>query len=265
MTSPLGHDAKASKHRSGRSGSSPQHEQAKAKEPQKKVGRPRPLLAPEALGGPRWKVVGGADRGGIIVREGVDLASQQLPRRLSTGALIVEEEIRGDRLCFSRLTGSGPDTGWISIRLRDKELLVRVDHSTDTPDGATTGLRARPLDMADGSSSRRRAHSTSAMRMAAHRGSPGNEDSPSYRWEESAIRVQGLDGREPVAVLRKQRSSEFSPSGRLPHIKSYSAPPLPAKHQGSGDQSIRLPQICKSTSLVCSSSPKQRSSRLPLI
>eukprot|EP00439_Symbiodinium_sp_Y106_P041523 s3440_g5.t1 len=36
----------------------------------------------------KWEVVGGADKGGILVRKGQDLKSEQLADRLSTGALV---------------------------------------------------------------------------------------------------------------------------------------------------------------------------------
>mmetsp|Transcript_115047 Transcript_115047/g.245747 ORF Transcript_115047/g.245747 Transcript_115047/m.245747 type:complete len:324 (+) Transcript_115047:63-1034(+) len=74
-----------------------------------------------------WRVVGGADKGGILVRTGKDLASPAAPSRLSTGALVKELELEGDRLLYERATGEGPDSGWVSIRLKDKDLLVEAD------------------------------------------------------------------------------------------------------------------------------------------
>eukprot|EP00438_Fugacium_kawagutii_P007447 Skav210456 [mRNA] locus=scaffold1297:278241:283607:+ [translate_table: standard] len=60
----------------------------------------------------------------IIVREKRDLQSQQFEERLSTGALVEQTELIGDRLRYSRVSGSGPDTGWVSIRMAHKDLLV---------------------------------------------------------------------------------------------------------------------------------------------
>lgn len=60
----------------------------------------------------------------IIVREKRDLQSQQFEERLSTGALVEQNELIGDRLHYSRVSGSGPDTGWVSIRMAHKDLLV---------------------------------------------------------------------------------------------------------------------------------------------
>ncbi|CAE8638575.1 unnamed protein product, partial [Polarella glacialis] len=74
-----------------------------------------------------WKVVGGADKGGIVVRAGRALTSAQLPERLATGAVVQELQLEGERLKYSRLSGDGPQMGWVSLRLKDKELLVEVD------------------------------------------------------------------------------------------------------------------------------------------
>ena len=62
----------------------------------------------------------------IIVREKRDLQSLQLEERLSTGALVEQTELIGDRLHFSKVSGSGPETGWVSIRMASKDLLVVV-------------------------------------------------------------------------------------------------------------------------------------------
>merc|ERR1711879_492700 len=55
-----------------------------------------------------WEVVGGADRGGIIVRAGREISSQKLEERLSCGSLVRQEDLVGERLCFTRLSGTGP-------------------------------------------------------------------------------------------------------------------------------------------------------------
>jgi len=73
----------------------------------------------------RWEIVGGGDKGGIIVREEFSTGSELLPQRLSTGAIVEEIELKGERLHY-RLdgTGTGPPDGWVSIRLSGKELAV---------------------------------------------------------------------------------------------------------------------------------------------
>eukprot|EP00439_Symbiodinium_sp_Y106_P063691 s1741_g9.t3 len=94
---------------------------------------PRPAGAarkgPPAAPVKRWEVVGGSDKGGILVREGQSTTSKQLADRLSTGALVEELDLRGERLQFKRLTGTGPETGWVSLSVSGKEL-VRPKHTS---------------------------------------------------------------------------------------------------------------------------------------
>lgn len=78
-----------------------------------------------------WEIVGGADKGGIMVRDGVNLKSAELPERLSTGALVQELELQGDRLRFKRVTGTGPEEGWISVKITGKELAARTDKTAE--------------------------------------------------------------------------------------------------------------------------------------
>lgn len=73
-----------------------------------------------------WQVVGGGDKGGIIVREAQDLKSTQMPERLATGALVKELDLVGERLSFERLQGEGPRYGWVSVSLKGSPLLRRV-------------------------------------------------------------------------------------------------------------------------------------------
>lgn len=72
-----------------------------------------------------WGVVSGADRGGIIVRRGQEFGSERLEQRLSFGALVEQEELVRERLRYRLLTGTGPPTGWVSIRLQGRDLLRR--------------------------------------------------------------------------------------------------------------------------------------------
>lgn len=73
-----------------------------------------------------WKVVGGADKGGIIVREARELASPQAPERLATGALVRELALVGERLQYERLEGDGPLSGWVSLSLKGVPLVTRI-------------------------------------------------------------------------------------------------------------------------------------------
>lgn len=85
----------------------------------------RPPAAPAPLLAQRWEVVGGVDKGGILVREGQSLASKQLARRLVTGSLVEELRVEGERLNYRMVRGEGPETGWVSLTLSGRELLVR--------------------------------------------------------------------------------------------------------------------------------------------
>jgi len=87
------------------------------------------LRKPAGAGGQVWKIVGGADKGGILVRTGPDTSAPQAAERLSTGALVEELELRGgERLNYRLLKGSGPAEGWVLIKLAGgKELCVKTD------------------------------------------------------------------------------------------------------------------------------------------
>jgi len=74
--------------------------------------------------GNKWIVVGGEHVNGIIVRSGESLSSKALPVRLSFGARIEEIERCGNRLHYRRLTGDGPNFGWASVELPQKQLLL---------------------------------------------------------------------------------------------------------------------------------------------
>lgn len=75
-----------------------------------------------------WEVVGGADKGGILVRDGESTSSTQLTARLSTGATVEQLELKGQRLHYRLKTGTGPEEGWISIALSGKDLVVLLTH-----------------------------------------------------------------------------------------------------------------------------------------
>lgn len=74
-----------------------------------------------------WEVVGGAEKGGILVREGQSLKSPEASERLSHGALVEELELVGERLHYKLLTGTGPAEGWVSLKMSGKDLLVKKD------------------------------------------------------------------------------------------------------------------------------------------
>jgi len=73
--------------------------------------------------GQAWEVVGGADKGGIVVRASRELTSEQLPQKLATASRVAQLARVGDRLHYRLVEGQGPEEGWVSVKLKDKELL----------------------------------------------------------------------------------------------------------------------------------------------
>jgi len=75
-----------------------------------------------------WEVVGGLDKGGILVREGQALGSKATSDRLATGAVVEELQLVGDRLNYELVIGSGPKRGWVSVKISGKDLLVKQEY-----------------------------------------------------------------------------------------------------------------------------------------
>lgn len=80
----------------------------------------------------RWEVIGGADKGGILVRAGQATSSEQLPDRLAHGAIVEEIALAGERLNYKKISGSGPATGWVSLTVSGKSLLEKKDTPVET-------------------------------------------------------------------------------------------------------------------------------------
>jgi hypothetical protein len=75
--------------------------------------------------GPFWQVIGGADKGGIVTRDGRGTDSNLIDR-LQTGSIIKQLEYYEEdgRVKYELKLGKGPQTGWVSVKLKDgKELL----------------------------------------------------------------------------------------------------------------------------------------------
>jgi len=94
------------------------------------------LNAPEELRR-LWDIVGGAEKGGIMVREGRDLNSAQAPSRLSHGAVVEQLELVGERLRYKLVRGTGPEKGWISISLAGKALAVSKAQNSGSMGGGS--------------------------------------------------------------------------------------------------------------------------------
>eukprot|EP00413_Alexandrium_margalefii_P005217 CAMPEP_0204517288 /NCGR_PEP_ID=MMETSP0661-20131031/3591_1 /ASSEMBLY_ACC=CAM_ASM_000606 /TAXON_ID=109239 /ORGANISM="Alexandrium margalefi, Strain AMGDE01CS-322" /LENGTH=164 /DNA_ID=CAMNT_0051522683 /DNA_START=107 /DNA_END=601 /DNA_ORIENTATION=- len=82
--------------------------------------------------GQTWEVVGGG-RLGVIVTEGEDRASGELRQRLPAGARLEEVAVVGERLHFKRLSGGGPEFGWVTTTNRGRDLVVREGATPRVP------------------------------------------------------------------------------------------------------------------------------------
>merc|ERR1712150_69207 len=83
--------------------------------------------------GRNWTVIGGGSKGGIVVRKGEELTSPEYPVRLSTGSIIEELELIGDRVHYEKISGDGPDFGWVSVTV-DGIKLLQAEGDNDRPE-----------------------------------------------------------------------------------------------------------------------------------
>lgn len=88
------------------------------------------------MSGQIWEVVGGTDKGGIVVRAGRELSSQQLEHKLATASKVTQLARAGDRLRYRLLDGQGPEEGWVSVRMKDRELLRPCKEPASAPAAA---------------------------------------------------------------------------------------------------------------------------------
>jgi len=82
-----------------------------------------------------WVVTGGVDTGGILVRTGKDVDSSPASQRLETGSKLQQLERQGPRLRYKLLSGKGPDSGWVSIKISSsgavlvKKIIKKAPHA----------------------------------------------------------------------------------------------------------------------------------------
>lgn len=73
-----------------------------------------------------WQVTGGKGSQGIVVRHEQELESEQYAERLAYGARIIEIELVDRQLHFSKISGEGPDEGWIPLGNVDEKFVEHV-------------------------------------------------------------------------------------------------------------------------------------------
>jgi len=76
-----------------------------------------------------WEVVGGAPKGGLVVRRRKDKLSEEVRGRLSTGALVIalEYDASAERMLFEKVSGAGPESGWVCTSFKGKQLMVPAE------------------------------------------------------------------------------------------------------------------------------------------
>mmetsp|Transcript_56608 Transcript_56608/g.143285 ORF Transcript_56608/g.143285 Transcript_56608/m.143285 type:complete len:778 (-) Transcript_56608:100-2433(-) len=89
-----------------------------------------------------YEVVSGAGHGGIPVKDGKSLTSKLLGR-LEPGAIVSEQERLGERLRLTKISGLGPDAGWVSVRLVAKVDAAKVEGQPGLVAFRGTSLLAR--------------------------------------------------------------------------------------------------------------------------
>jgi len=180
-----------------------------------------------------WEVVGGADKGGILVRRGQDITSDKYPQRLSTGALLEEVKLAGDRLGYKLLTGTGPREGWVSISLPGKELVVRT--SKRPPQAEARKEAERPAPRSAPRPAERPAPQPAPKvqeppkappqpeRQAPQRPAPPEEDPYARRGAEAPPRVEA---EAPPAADEPLDLGAFGDSGQRSAFRMRPMPPL---------------------------------------
>mmetsp|Transcript_54882 Transcript_54882/g.98555 ORF Transcript_54882/g.98555 Transcript_54882/m.98555 type:complete len:731 (-) Transcript_54882:57-2249(-) len=74
-----------------------------------------------------WEVIAcGNDPRGLTVRQGRELTSEKLQDCLAVGAVVTQLEFDGRRLRYQLLRGSGPEDGWITVRISGEDVAVRL-------------------------------------------------------------------------------------------------------------------------------------------
>ncbi|CAJ1440152.1 unnamed protein product, partial [Effrenium voratum] len=86
----------------------------------------------------------GGERG-IIVRGTADLVSPQLGR-VSTGAILKEVELCEGRMSYELVSGTGPAKGWVTMNLKGKDLLLKLEKEEVTEVSTSEGESSEPKE-----------------------------------------------------------------------------------------------------------------------
>jgi len=92
-----------------------------------------------------WEVVGGGDRGGIIVRPSYQLGTTRLPCKLSVGSIVKQLELCESRLFYLLLKGGGPRSGWVTTHTESEHFLRKVCPQPDSDRGQASRSRFEEL------------------------------------------------------------------------------------------------------------------------
>jgi len=128
-----------------------------------------------------------------VVRTGKALSSEATEARLSTGALVEELSLQGERLNYRLISGTGPPEGWVSLKVSGKELVVRKEEpSADSAGVQAPDAQDRPV-VGPGAGYRLR------LAVNIHEWSPeGEENGPEFQFLLNLI----VEEDERKAVMR---------------------------------------------------------------
>jgi len=76
--------------------------------------------------GQLWKITGGREKGGVVARKGHEVTSSELQARLSLHALVEELDMKGDRLHYKLISGTGPPEGWVTVRVMNQGIVKNL-------------------------------------------------------------------------------------------------------------------------------------------
>lgn len=74
-----------------------------------------------------FEVIGGGNANGLLVRSSCELESEELADRLAVGSIVQGLRKKGHRLQYKLVEGDGPSHGWISTKLRETDLVRKVE------------------------------------------------------------------------------------------------------------------------------------------